>query len=94
MGKTKYGIRYPEELRARALRMVSDHESEYANRSAEILSISHKVGCSRDSLRIWVKQHETDNLAGFLSEHGETQLDFAKINIEGAEYGLLLEAPL
>ncbi|MBM7068283.1 hypothetical protein IU397_11875 [Actibacterium sp. 188UL27-1] len=25
-----------------------------------ILSISQKVGCSRDSLRIWVKQHETD----------------------------------
>lgn len=24
------------------------------------MSISQKVGCSRDSLRIWVKQHETD----------------------------------
>ena len=40
--------------------MVSDHESEYASRSAAILSISQKVGCSMDSLRIWVKQHETD----------------------------------
>ena len=26
MGKTKNGTRYPEELRARAVRMVLDHE--------------------------------------------------------------------
>lgn len=40
---------------------------------------------------LWVR---TLNLQDFLSEYGETQIDFAKINIEGAEYGLLLEAPL
>lgn len=32
MVKTMNGTRYPEELRARAVRMVLDHESEYANR--------------------------------------------------------------
>lgn len=36
----------------------------------------------------------TLNLADFLAEQGETRLDFAKINIEGAEYGVLLEAPV
>ena len=60
MGKTKNGTRKPKELRTRAVRMVLDYESEYASRSAAILSISQKVGCSRDSLRIWIKQHETD----------------------------------
>ena len=60
MGKTKNGTRYPKELRALAVRMVLDHEAEYASGSAAILSIFQKVGCSRDSLRIWVKQHETD----------------------------------
>lgn len=59
MGKTRYGTRYPEELSARGMRMVLDHESEHASRSAAILSISQKVGCSKDSLSIWVKQHET-----------------------------------
>lgn len=61
MEKKNFGKRYPDELRARAVRMVLDHESEYQSRSAAISSISQKVGCSRDSLRIWIKQHETDS---------------------------------
>lgn len=60
MVKTKNRTRYPEELRAKALRMVLDHESEHASGSATKCSISQKVGCSRDDLRVWVKQHETD----------------------------------
>jgi len=61
MEKKNFGKRYPDELRARAVRMVLDHESEYRSRSAAILSVAQKVGCSRDSLRIWIKQHETDS---------------------------------
>ena len=41
--------------------MVLDHEGEYRSRSVAISSVSQKVGCSRDSLRIWIKQHETDS---------------------------------
>ena len=61
MEKKNFGKRYPDELRARAVRMVLDHESEYRSRSAAISSVAQKVGCSRDSLRIWIKQHETDS---------------------------------
>ena len=60
MEKKNFGKRYPDELRARAVRMCLEHESEYRSRSAAISSVSQKVGCSRDSLRSWVKQHETD----------------------------------
>ena len=42
------------------MRMVLDHESEYPSRSTAILSISQKGRCSRDMLRIRVKQHKTD----------------------------------
>lgn len=34
MVKTKNGTRYPEKLRAKAVRMDLDHESAYASRSA------------------------------------------------------------
>ncbi len=60
-GKKNFEKRYPDEPRARAVRMVLDHGSEYRSRSAAISSVSQKVGCSRDSLRIWIKQHETDS---------------------------------
>ena len=60
MEKKNFAKRYRDELRARAVRMVLDHESEYRSRSAAISPVLQKVGCSRDSLRIWIKQHETD----------------------------------
>lgn len=64
MGKTKYRTRYLEEMRTSAVRLVLDRETEYASRSAAILSIPQKVGCSKDSLRIWVEHHETDTGVG------------------------------
>ncbi|NSX55705.1 IS3 family transposase [Sulfitobacter sp. 1151] len=61
MGKKNFGKRYPDELRACTVRMVLDRESEYRSRSAAISSVSQKVRYSRDSLRIWIRQHETDS---------------------------------
>ena len=49
------------ELRARAVRMILEHEHAYANQSAAIMAIAPKIGCGRDTLRRWVKQSDIDS---------------------------------
>jgi transposase-like protein len=40
--------------------MVFDHRDEYASQYEAILSIAAKIGCSRETLRQWVRQAERD----------------------------------
>ena len=51
---------YSPEVRARAVRMVFDHQGEHASQSAAISSIAAKIGCSGETLRNWVRQAERD----------------------------------
>lgn len=53
--------RYPPELRERAVRMLQEQRSEYRSEYAAINSITPKIGCSPDTLRTWLRQHERDN---------------------------------
>jgi transposase len=57
---TKRTPPYSPEVRARAVRMVLDHQGEYGSQDAAILSIAAKIGCSRETLRHWVRQAERD----------------------------------
>ena len=53
-------VRYSPEVRERAVRMVSEHQGEYASQWATIGSIAAKIGCTPETLRKWVRQAERD----------------------------------
>jgi len=52
--------RYSPEVRARAVRMVQEHEVDHASQWAAICSIASKIGCTAETLRRWVRQSERD----------------------------------
>jgi transposase len=57
---TKRTPPYSPEVRERAVRMVFEHRDEYTSQYEAILSIAAKIGCSRETLRHWVRQAERD----------------------------------
>ena len=51
---------FSPEVRDRAVRMVRDHQGEHASQWAAISSIAAKIGCTAETLRLWVRRSERD----------------------------------
>nr|WP_175284324.1 IS3 family transposase [Escherichia coli] len=56
--------RFSPEVRQRAVRMVLESQGEYDSQWATICSIAPKIGCTPETLRVWVRQHERDTGSG------------------------------
>ena len=49
-------IRYPPELRERAMRLVREHRAEHPSEWAAIQSIAGKLGMTPETLRLWLRR--------------------------------------
>jgi transposase-like protein len=53
--------KFAPEVRSRAVRMVFEHEGDHGSRWAAIASIAAKIGCTPETLRLWVKRAERES---------------------------------
>lgn len=52
--------RYAPEVRERAVRLVLEQQREHESQWAAIVSVAGKIGCTPETLRIWVRRAEVD----------------------------------
>jgi transposase len=52
--------RIDPELRARAVRLVSEHRAEYPTETAAVIAVAKQLGVSRESVRRWQAQAGVD----------------------------------
>ena len=58
--KKKTAKTYSPEFRERAVRLVMEHRDQYQSEAAAMTAIASKLGCSPDSLRVWMRQIQRD----------------------------------
>jgi transposase-like protein len=64
-----------EQVRARAVRLVTEHQEEYPTETAAMEAVAKQLGVSRESVRRWVAQAQVD--AG--TREGRTSAELAEI---------------
>jgi transposase len=58
--KKKTSKPYSPEFRERTVRLVMEHRDDYQSEAAALTAIAGKLGCSPDSLRVWMRQIQRD----------------------------------
>jgi transposase len=56
----KKSVNFSPEVQDRAVRMVVEAQGQHDSQWAAIESIAAKIGCTGETLRRWVRQHERD----------------------------------
>ena len=69
--------RWSPEFRERAVRMVMEHRDEYQSEAAALTTMTGKLGCSPDSLRVWTRQRQRQRDIG--ERPGQTSVGKARI---------------
>ena len=57
MGKL---TRFSPEVRERAVRLVMEQTTEHQSQWGAVRSVAEKIGCTKETLRRWVRQAERD----------------------------------
>ena len=52
--------KYDEQIRARAVRLVTEHRGDYASEWEAITVVAGRLGMTTETLRRWVRQAEVD----------------------------------
>jgi transposase len=65
--------RIDEQLKARAVRLVTEHQQEYPSLTAACEAVARQVGVGQESVRRWVRQAQVDagERPGMTSEEHE-----------------------
>ena len=57
----KKSVKFSPEFRERAVRMVTECRADHPSLWSSVESIAAKIGCTSQTLLIWVRQHERDS---------------------------------
>ena len=76
--------KYPPEMRERAVRLVFEQQGAHESQYAAIVSVATKLGCTPETLRKWVRQHERDSgkRAGVTTTERDRMKDLERENRE------------
>jgi transposase len=62
LGKVHHmASKYDPETRARAVRLVLEHRSDYPSEWAAITAVSQRLGMTAETLRSWIRQQQVND---------------------------------